>query len=97
MATPETPTQQQTLGFMELWSLCISKWRWFLLSVGLCLLAAALYILTTPPVYTRSASILVKEDLKGRSIATDAAAAFSSTMAPVPVVLWVCRWMGARS
>ena len=78
MATPETPTQQQTLGFMELWSLCISKWRWFLLSVGLCLLAAALYILTTPPVYTRSASILVKEDLKGRSIATDAAAAFSS-------------------
>ncbi len=77
MAT--TPTnEQQPLGLLELWSLCISKWRWFVLSVGLCLLAAALYILTTPPVYTRSASILVKEDSKGRSIATDAAAAFSS-------------------
>ena len=82
MATPNTPSaqqqRQQQLGFLELWSLCLSKWRWFVLSVGLCLLAAALYILTTPPVYTRSASILVKEDLKGRSIATDAAQAFNS-------------------
>ena len=70
-------TQQQSLSFTELWALCLSHWRWFVLSLAICLFGAALYILKTPPVYTRSAAVLVKEDTKGNSIAGDVSAAFS--------------------
>ena len=73
----QLPQRQQPLTFNEIWALCLSHWRWFVLSVAVCLAAAVLYILMTPPVYTRSASVLVKEDTKGQSIASDAAAAFS--------------------
>ena len=40
---------------------CLSKWYWFILSVVLCLMAAAFYIVKTPKIYTRSATVLIKE------------------------------------
>lgn len=48
-------------------SLCLHKWIWFVLSVSVFICAAILYIVHTEPVYTRTASILVKEDSKGSS------------------------------
>ena len=47
--------------------LCLSKWYWFVLSVAICLGVAVWYLLITPPVYTRSASVLIKDDSKGKS------------------------------
>lgn len=44
---------------------CLSKWYWFIISIGVSLLFAVLYILTTPPVYVRSTEILFKEESKG--------------------------------
>ncbi|MBR5925510.1 MAG: chromosome partitioning protein ParA, partial [Bacteroidales bacterium] len=67
--------QQMTL--LDLWSMCIRRWPWFVLSVLVCLALGALYILKTPPVYTRSASVLIKEDAKGRSIGSDIQSSFS--------------------
>lgn len=55
------------LSIQSLVALFLSKWRWFVLSVFLCLGLAAFYILTTPPVYQRKASILIKEDGKNSS------------------------------
>lgn len=46
---------------------CLSKWYWFIISIGVSLLFAVLYILTTPPVYVRSTEILFKEESKGSS------------------------------
>ena len=60
------------MSLQDLLRLCLANWKWFALSLAVCLCAAAAYLLTTPPVYTRSASILVKVDAKGQS-ATDAA------------------------
>ena len=60
------------MSLQELLRLCLANWKWFALSMAACLCAAAAYLLTTPPVYTRSASILVKADSKGQSV-TDAA------------------------
>ena len=60
------------ISLQDLLRLCLANWKWFALSLAVCLCAAAAYLLTTPPVYTRSASILVKVDAKGQS-ATDAA------------------------
>jgi len=56
---------------------CIAGWRWFVLSVGLAVSSAVLYILCTPPVYTRSALLMVKEDSKGRSIGSDITSLFA--------------------
>lgn len=40
--------------------LLLSNWKWFVLSLAVCLGAAWLYIKCTPPTYERSASILIK-------------------------------------
>ena len=48
--------------------LCVSKWKWFLLSFLLCIGCAVLYLCVTPPKYTRSASVHIKEDSRSSSI-----------------------------
>lgn len=45
----------------DLYLLSKSHWWWYVLSVALCLAAATFYLLRTPKVYTRQASVLVKE------------------------------------
>ncbi len=66
-----------SLRVKELFCLCIAKWRWFVISVLLCVGMAAFYILCTPPVYTRSAFLMVKEDTKGKAIGSDVASMFA--------------------
>lgn len=41
--------------------------KWFILSIVVCLLAGYIYIRSTPKTYTRTATILVKDDKKGSS------------------------------
>ena len=48
--------------------LCISKWYWFAVSLAIVIGIAITYLLITPPVYTRSASLLIKEDAKGNTM-----------------------------
>ena len=38
---------------------CLSRWKWFVLSVAICIVAAILYIKTTAPTYIRSTSVLL--------------------------------------
>lgn len=60
--------QQESINLQDLLSLCINKWHWFIVSLVVCLGLAVWYLLVTPPVYTRSASILIKDDTKGKSV-----------------------------
>ena len=60
------------LRIQDLFYLCLGKWYWFVISLVITLGVAVFYLLTTPPVYTRSASLLIKEDSKGNSM-SDAA------------------------
>ncbi len=60
------------LRIQDLFYLCLGKWYWFIISLVITLGVAVFYLLTTPPVYTRSASLLIKEDSKGNSV-SDAA------------------------
>lgn len=55
------------IRIQDLWGMFLPKWYWFTLSLVVTLSVAILYILSTPNVYTRSASILVKDDSKGGS------------------------------
>lgn len=54
--------EQEGLNFLDIFYLCLSKWRWILASVLICLCIAFFYIKRTPPVYMRSASVLIKDE-----------------------------------
>ncbi len=59
------------LRIQDLLYLCLAKWKWFVLSLAVCLGFAAVYLLRTPAVYTRTASVLIKEDSKGKSVSSN--------------------------
>ena len=65
------------LRVKEFFYLCLAKWRWFVVSVLSCVCVAVFYILCTPPLYTRSAFLMVKEDTKGKAIGSDVASMFA--------------------
>jgi capsular exopolysaccharide synthesis family protein len=74
MATQQHTKQGQTddiIKIQDLLYLCLAKWKWFLFSLILILGMAAIYILRTPSVYTRTASVLIKDDSKGKSAASE--------------------------
>lgn len=60
-----------SLNIKDLLFLYLSKWKWFVLSLAVCLCAAVLYLLRTPSVYTRTATLLIEDNDKGGSISTD--------------------------
>ena len=64
----------QTDEFMlihDLLYLCLTRWKWFVLSLAVTISVAAVYLLRTPAVYTRTASVLIKDDSKGKSVSSD--------------------------
>lgn len=75
MATLQKKNQvqntQDILRIQDLLYLCLTKWHWFFISLAVCLGVAIFYLLCTPPVYTRTASILIKDDSKGKSASTN--------------------------
>lgn len=72
MATQNNPTRPKQaddfIRIQDLFYLCLNKWYWFVISLVVTVGVAIIYLLTTPPVYTRSASLLIKEDSKGNSV-----------------------------
>ncbi len=50
-----------SINIQQLVQLCVSNWYWFLASIIVALALAAAYIVTTQPVYTRMASVLIKD------------------------------------
>ena len=56
------------IRIQDLFYLCVNKWYWFVISLAITIGVAIIYLLTTPPIYTRSASLLIKEDSKGNSL-----------------------------
>ena len=53
----------------DLWRICFTRWRWFAASVLLCLIVAVRYLIITPFLYTRSASIILREENLGDNAA----------------------------
>jgi len=80
--TPQQPVAQQpaaskvgeTSGLRpsDIVIILFSNWHWILLSLLLAFCVAKFYLLTTPPTYTRTASILIKDMAKGSLLGTSA-------------------------
>ena len=75
--TPKSGSSDDFMRIQDILTLCLAQWRWFVLSVLICLAIAVYYVLSTPPVYTRTASILIKEDSKGQSLSGDVGSSFA--------------------
>lgn len=54
--------QNNTLTVSEFWKECLAKWKWFCYSVVIIMLLAIIYLVVTPPKYTRKAQVLIKEE-----------------------------------
>ena len=56
------------LNIMDIVGLCISNWFWFVICLAVTWSAAWIYLRMTPPVFTRSTSIVVKEDANTQAL-----------------------------
>ena len=65
------------IRLQDLFYLCLARWRWFVLSLLVTLGIATYYILSTPNVYQRTASLMIKDDSKSQGISSDVASMFS--------------------
>ena len=53
---------KETMTISEFFHLCLNKWKWFAVSVATLLLLAIVYLVITPPKYTKKAQVLVKDE-----------------------------------
>lgn len=74
--TPVGKPADDFIRIQDLWSMFVPKWYWFAISLFITLTIAVLYLLSTPPIYTRTAAILVKDNSKS-SFSTSAMNDFS--------------------
>ena len=69
--------QEEYFHVKELLYLCLSHWKWFAVSLTLAFIIFTVYLLRTLPVYTRTATLLIKEDSKSKGMSNDISSAFS--------------------
>lgn len=69
MATNIKTTLQNnnTVPLLDIFFRTLSYWPWIVLSIVMCVGFGILYLLRTPNVYTETASVLIKDDEKGKS------------------------------
>ena len=65
--TPVGKPADDFIRIQDLWSMFVPKWYWFAISLFITLTIAVLYLLSTPPIYIRTAAILVKDNSKSSS------------------------------
>ena len=73
-STKETPKPVQTDDNGQLQDVlyrCLRNWPWFLVSLAVTMSIATIYLLRTPNVYTRRASVSIVNTSKGRSISSE--------------------------
>ena len=69
MAQNNIERQESSINIKDLVFACIRKWKWFVLSIAICLLLALIYIARQQPQYSRTAEVLIKDDSQRRSMA----------------------------
>ena len=58
---------EDLLTLTDLWRICIAHRSWFVFSLCLCLGIAVCYLIVTPSLYTRKATVLVRQEQMGKS------------------------------
>lgn len=72
--TPQTGrSKDDFLSIVDLWHICLGHWNWIVLSLIITVSMAVYYLKVTPNVYTRKASILVKQEVQGKTVSNNKA------------------------
>ena len=58
----EEENEQSSFNFQKLYTIFILNWKWFVLSMVICLGASYLYLRYKTPIYATSAKLLIKDD-----------------------------------
>jgi tyrosine-protein kinase Etk/Wzc len=76
-STVRTAQKDDFIRLQDLFYLCLAKWYWIVISLGITIVLPLSICSRPPPSYTRSASILIKEDAKGNAISGDISSTFA--------------------
>lgn len=63
----EEDSEQSSFNFQKLYTIFILNWKWFVLSIIICLGCSHLYLRYKSPVYATSAKLLIKDDSNNKS------------------------------
>ena len=58
----ETNEEQSSFNFQTIYTAFVLNWKWFLLSIFICLGIGFLYLRYATPVYNTTAKLLIKDD-----------------------------------
>lgn len=64
--------EENELNIIDLVRMGLANWYWFVLSVLICMGLTFFYLKSKPFVYTRTASVLIKDEMRGAQLATEA-------------------------
>jgi capsular exopolysaccharide synthesis family protein len=65
--------ENEGLSLYDIFQIVRINWYWFVISVLVCCLAAFIYLQRAPKIYTRTATVLIKDDSKGGTASESAA------------------------
>lgn len=68
--------EEEFIRIQDLWNMAVAKWPWFVATLAISLFVAFLYLAVTPPVFKRTASVLLRDNSKG-GMSTDNSTNFS--------------------
>lgn len=66
--------EREEFSLVDLLHIVASRWYWFVLSIVVCCALGALYIKSKPKVYTRTATVLIKDDMAGTGVLSESTA-----------------------
>ncbi len=69
---PQEQEEESMMSLRDLWDFLLGQWKWFLLSVLVCVGLARLYLATKNNIYQRTAVVMVKDENNNNSFKRDA-------------------------
>ena len=69
----ELREKESEISIVDIFHLVIANWYWFVLSILICAGIAFFYLKSSSKVYSRKASVLIRDDSKGGSISESTA------------------------
>lgn len=69
MTNRKNTQSDHTLHVGDWLHIALANWKWFVLSLVVCMGASFWYIKRSPDIYSRSASVLIKDETRGGATA----------------------------
>lgn len=77
VTTTQTANTENGLQIKDILRICLKKWYWFIIAVAIAVAASILYVKSQTPVYTRNASLQIKNEKNGGNSVSSLSQSFS--------------------